>query len=608
MSIAVLKKLTLVGDVAAKTEILEAVQGVGAVHLVPLSSRHGSLAMASYDQLKEALAYLNNAPNKRRLQMPTDATQLSEVICQILDSKRLREETLDRIELNRQRIKTLTPWGEFEYPELSKLGGYRLWFYKIPLSKKSVLEGVEIPWKIVNQDHKFYYLVALSKSEPTQEQIPFSRVHVGSLSLSQLRLSREELLVQLENINAERESQTRWILPLTRSLDQTINDAELVTASGMTLDTNACFVLRGWIPESATPQLELLRETLPMAYQLNSVEAEDEPPTLLQNSNRFGGGEEAVSFFQLPGYRSWDPSIMIFFSFSLFFAMILADAGYALLLGGFLGVFWKKMSRSETGIRIRNLAASVIGSAFVYGALVGSYFGITPAADAWLSHLHLLDMNDFKSMMKLSIGAGVLHLVMANIMVAWTDRQSPKMLASIGWILVIGFSFRLWLEYLQVDQFAVMASENAALIASGLLLILLFSSSRKINSVGDLAIRLFDGVKALYGLSKAFGDVLSYMRLFALGLSSASLAVTFNNLAVEARDSVSAGGFILFTLIIVLGHGLNFVLGIMSGVIHGLRLNLLEFYNWGVKGEGYPFKAFKNQGQYAGRSFNTRKE
>ena len=83
------------------------------------------------------------------------------------------------------------------------------------------------------------------------------------------------------------------------------------------------------------------------------------------------------------------------------------------------------------------------------------------------------------------------------------------------------------------------------------------------------------------------------MRLFALGLSSASLAVTFNQLAVSASESVPAGGFILFTLIILFGHVLNFILAIMSGVIHGLRLNLLEFYNWSIEGEGYPFEAFK---------------
>ena len=65
---------------------------------------------------------------------------------------------------------------------------------------------------------------------------------------------------------------------------------------------------------------------------------------------------------------------------------------------------------------------------------------------------------------------------------------------------------------------------------------------------------------------------------------------------MAARDSVSVGGFLLFALIIVFGHGLNLVLAIMSGVIHGLRLNLMEFYNWGIQGEGYPFKAFAKRG------------
>ncbi len=596
MSIALLKKLTLVGDVDAKTEILDALQGVGAVHLVPLAKPQEAQPMASYEQLKEALSYLKSAPQQRRLQMPAGHYDLDHVITDVLANKLAREETLDQIELIRQRIKVLKPWGDFEYPGLPDLADYRLWFYKIPLSKKARLDTLAVPWNIVSEDHNFYYLVALSESELTQEQMPFPRVHVGSQSLSQLAASREASLVRLEDLNAQRESLTRWILPLTRSFDQTVNYSELLAASGITFDTPDCFALRGWIPEAAISQLEQLQREWRIAYRLDRVEAHDEPPTLLQNSSRFGGGEEAVSFFQLPGYRSWDPSLMIFFSFSLFFAMILSDAGYALLLGGFLMLFWKRLSRSETGIRIRNLATSLIACSFVYGTLVGSYFGITPSSGTLLSYLHLLDMSDFSGMMKLSIGAGVLHLIVANAMVAWTDRQSLKALSSIGWILVIGFSYRMWLEYMGADSFQLAASPNGQVIWVGLLLILLFSSHRKMTRVTDLLMRLLDGVKALYGLSKAFGDVLSYMRLFALGLSSASLAVTFNNLAVEARDSVSAGGFILFALIILLGHGLNFVLGIMSGVIHGLRLNLLEFYNWGVKGEGYPFKAFRKRG------------
>jgi V/A-type H+-transporting ATPase subunit I len=96
------------------------------------------------------------------------------------------------------------------------------------------------------------------------------------------------------------------------------------------------------------------------------------------------------------------------------------------------------------------------------------------------------------------------------------------------------------------------------------------------------------------GLSSAFGDILSYLRLFALGLSSASLAVTFNQLAVQAMDTPGIG--LLFGLaILLLGHVLNIILALISGVVHGLRLNLIEFYNWGVSGEGDTFRAFRKK-------------
>ena len=90
----------------------------------------------------------------------------------------------------------------------------------------------------------------------------------------------------------------------------------------------------------------------------------------------------------------------------------------------------------------------------------------------------------------------------------------------------------------------------------------------------------------------AFGDVLSYMRLFALGLASASLALTFNDLAAGARNALPGLGVLVGGLILVLGHTLNLALGVMSGVVHGLRLNFIEFYNWGLPEEGMAFRRF----------------
>jgi len=96
----------------------------------------------------------------------------------------------------------------------------------------------------------------------------------------------------------------------------------------------------------------------------------------------------------------------------------------------------------------------------------------------------------------------------------------------------------------------------------------------------------------LTSVTKAFGDVLSYLRLFALGLASASLAMTFNELAAQIRGSGGVAGPYLSIGLLLLGHTLNFALILMSAVVHGLRLNLIEFYNWSVTEEGYPFRAF----------------
>jgi V/A-type H+-transporting ATPase subunit I len=109
---------------------------------------------------------------------------------------------------------------------------------------------------------------------------------------------------------------------------------------------------------------------------------------------------------------------------------------------------------------------------------------------------------------------------------------------------------------------------------------------------------LGDGVKNLMAVSAAFGDTLSYLRLFALGLSGAQLASTFNKLAADSVESFGGIGLVLGVVIIVVGHSLNFVLGIMGGVIHGLRLNCIEFFNWCSTDEGYPFGAFSKKADH----------
>ena len=127
-----------------------------------------------------------------------------------------------------------------------------------------------------------------------------------------------------------------------------------------------------------------------------------------------------------------------------------------------------------------------------------------------------------------------------------------------------------------------------ALMAIGALLIVLFTAPRE----KPLA-RLVQGLLGLTKLSGALGDILSYLRLFALGLASGSLAVEFNNMAAGIYEGFPGIGLFFALLILVLGHTVNLFLGIASGVIHGLRLNVIEFFNWGLKEEGTLYKPFK---------------
>jgi V/A-type H+-transporting ATPase subunit I len=99
-------------------------------------------------------------------------------------------------------------------------------------------------------------------------------------------------------------------------------------------------------------------------------------------------------------------------------------------------------------------------------------------------------------------------------------------------------------------------------------------------------------MSGLTGLSNAFGDALSYLRLFALGLASASLASTFNDMAGQVKTALPGIGILFALLIALFGHTLNFVLSLSSGFIHGLRLNFIEFFRWSISEEGYPFTAF----------------
>jgi V/A-type H+/Na+-transporting ATPase subunit I len=219
---------------------------------------------------------------------------------------------------------------------------------------------------------------------------------------------------------------------------------------------------------------------------------------------------------------------------------------------------------------------------------------VTPPAGSWLASLHILDATDQRLMMWIAIGIGAAHLSYANLVTAWWRRHSPTALSALGWAAIIlgGFCLGVGKSYPALISLSGVGWGGLAL---GGLLVLLFTSERPFGLAPRLLFgRLLDGLKGVTELSKAFGDVLSYLRLFALGLASIKLAEAFNGLAATSFASKGMG-VLLGLLILLIGHGINFAMGILSGVVHGLRLNLIEFFNWSLPEEGQLFQAFEKK-------------
>lgn len=597
MAIVALDKLTVYGPLSAKESTLEGLQRLGCVHLVRLRGDGEGPPELVSKEAREALRYLSASPVKRRPTSHRADYDRQRVIDEILEVKsRCAQLTAEREELQRA-IEELEPWGSFELPDESVLGDTRFWFWVIPRHQLPRLDDA-YDWYLARVDHRFAYVVFLAGEPP--QGVPGRRANLDRRPLARLREQLETVEEALEEIRWRRGTLTRWHALLQADLDAADDRAAQLAASQETWEDGALFAIQGWMPRAQGPALREFAAEHGLAVTLAPPTLADEPPTLLENSPRVAGAEGCVTFYITPNYHAWDPTRIVFFSFSIFFAMIVSDAGYGMVMAALLLLGWKRLGQTARGVAWRNLLLGVVLATIGYGILVGSYFGVSPPPGSLLARVQLRIqgvplIEQQNAMMALSVALGVGHLALANLVSAWRQRRSLRSLGHLGWavLMVGGFLAGGGTLADRPDWFE--RGERVMLI--GAVAIFLFSSELPLFTLRPMVHlqRLGAGVMQVANLSKAFGDALSYLRLFALGLASAQLAVTFNGLASDAAE-VGGVGVLLALVILGVGHGINFLLGLMGGVVHGLRLNCIEFFNWSLTEEGYAFQPFQKKG------------
>jgi V/A-type H+-transporting ATPase subunit I len=593
MSIVPLVKVSLVGVLEDKDRVLEATQAFGAFHLIPLSDAQKELEAipaGTGREAVEALRWLVDAPVQRLQVTDPKGFDLGEVVRQTVENRRAVKECEDELARLRKRIRDVEPWGEFNFSGLEDLNGNRLWFYVVPAGKLKDIDPSDKVLSIVHSDAYRSYVVLLAPDEPDTSAMPVPRVHVGAVPLSALKRKYEGAAIELEGLHLQRQLLTKWRYQLALNLASARDQSARRRAGLETGDTGRVFVLQAWARADQVREIEELALELGVAAVFEDVSEDDKPPTLLENKPGLEAGEDLVEFYQTPGYRDWDPSVIVYVSFVIFFGMIMTDAGYGLLVLTLLYVFRKHFGGSPQSRRLLRMAMWLMISTTAFGIATGSYFGVAPPEGSLFGMLKFMNLKDVSTMMKVTLTIGVVHIVLANLMRCINETGLSGRLQPLGWCLVALGGLATFL-----GQGTAVASSGPVAVIGGLLVIGFFGSDRKVDSLSSGGMRVFDGLASLARVVNIFSDVLSYMRLFALGLAAASLAETINNLSSQLNDAVPGVGLLIAVFVLIIGHAINIGLGLIAGCVHGLRLNVIEFFNWGLKDEGTPFRPFKKE-------------
>lgn len=571
MSIVALERVMLIGRRADAPALLAELQTLGLMHLDVL----GNGAAGDIDaRIRHAFRWLSRTRLQRHRQRAAEGFDAGALVARIEAIRReLKALEDERLALTR-RIEDVRPWGNFAFADIAGHPELRFWFYEVHAGGLTAFEQSPLVWAEVARDAHRHFVVVIAAEEPAD--LRARRTHVGGRSLEHLEARLNAVEVAIDDLQAERAGLTRWLGHFEQAIDRLVDRSLHAQALAGMAREGPLVMAEGWAAGSDVERLARFAASEGAVLAARTPQPGEQPPTLLSNPPLARAGEALTGFFTTPDYRSWDPAGMVLASFVLFFAIIVGDAAYGAVLALLLAFAWRALGRTPGGRQLRLTGALLAAATVLWGMLVGTYAGRGPPL-AVLEHMHLIPAADNRLMLALAIGIGLVHLVTANAIAARRLWPARAAWARIGWIGMFAAA-PLWA--------AGLGTLAIPLAIAALALIAGFSGTAD----GALA-RVGGGAMALTRLVGALGDTLSYLRLFALAIAGTSLAAAFNDLAGQAWQ-VPGVGVLLGLLILAFGHSLNLVLGVASGVVHGLRLNYIEFFGWGLWGEGRPFRAF----------------
>ena len=633
-----MKKVSLIIMGDKKTETLKKLRKLGMIHIEITEGSGDKLA-----ELKEQISLLENAVyivgNKKakdeKTLSPADALNMAREIASLTDQKKDYQAEQITIQAELERLKD---WGNFEPNSLADLAhkGIEVSIYEMPKTEydalgdnvktvrlsgnKNSVKCMLIKTGVEGEDDVLYsldsYKLELPQMSTEEMKQKILDINEKITAINEKLLSYEVYTVALKNAIKSFEKEVEFEIYATGMENENLsdNDKNLTVA-----------YFKGYIEADNIKELQTVAKSNSWGLLVEDPTEEDDVPTKLKN-NKFVSLIYPLTDFlgAVPGYFEYDISGWFLAFILVFFGIIFGDGGYGLFICGVVAVPIIKALVTKKEVSATFLLVGLFGlSTVLWGTLTCTWFGLSAEQiPQWLQKLSIpvisnvyadriwhpfwtegdVGLTTAQNLQIFCFTLALIQLTVAHIKGVIRNRRSLKMIGDIGSILQLFgiyylvlslvvnpmvFTFSLVISGIPVGTVAI------ALIGIGFLLSFIFSNYEG-NLIKSILASLTNIVSVLLGVVNVFSDIVSYIRLWAVGLAGAAIAATVNELAGPLLGNFLF--MIVAIILLVFGHGLNMILNVLSVIVHGIRLNTLEFSSHlDMSWSGHKFKPFKEQ-------------
>lgn len=482
-------------------------------------------------------------------------------------------------------------WGDWDRKALAETG-LALHFYSVPAKKFESGWEQDYAIQTVEDDGKtcWFVIVGDNAGFPLKE-LPEPSQELGALE-EEIRKQEEDIAAYAASLEARKAE----IPALQKDLaeKQAGLSRALASAAGESAAENLLSVFEGFAPAGCDAALEKDFDAMNLVWFKDAAVLEDNPPIEFRNNKFVKMFEVLTDMYGRPAYNGFDPTPYIAVFFMLFFAFCMGDAGYGLILIA-LGLGLKKTLGDLSPLVVTlGVATTVIGFLFhtFFSMDIAQWQMFQPIKGIFLPS----KIAGYDGTMVLSLIVGIVHLCIAMVVKTYTATKQngfANSLGTWGWtLLIVGGVIVGTFALLGVIDKGITKTIIIVLGVLSAIGIFLLNDIHR-NPLANIGSGLWETYNTVTGL---LGDVLSYLRLYALGLAGSMLGKAFNDIgSMVLGDGGSIGMWIPFILIVLVGHTLNIAMAALGAFVHPLRLNFLEFF----KNSGY---------EAAGRNYNPLKK